>query len=60
MPCFVPPAVPPLLAHCFAERIYRREGDGATTITIEVVEPKKDRKGFAVPHRQWIIKRSFS
>jgi transposase len=50
----------PFLAHCFADRAYRGERVGAaTTITVEIVEPKDGQKGFAVQPRRWVIERSF-
>jgi transposase len=50
----------PFLAHCFADRAYRGERVGAaTTITVEIVEPKEGQKGFAVQPRRWVIERSF-
>ena len=50
----------PFLAHCFADRAYRGERVGsATTITVEIVEPKEGQKGFAVQPRRWVIERTF-
>ena len=50
----------PFLAHCFADRAYRGERVGAaTTITVEIVEPKEGQKGFAVQLKQCVMKRSF-
>lgn len=51
----------PFLAHCFANRAYRGERVGAaTTITVEIVEPKEGQKGFAVQPRRWVIERTLS
>ena len=50
----------PFRAHCFADRAYRGERVGsATTITVEIVEPKEGQKGFAVQPRRWVIERTF-
>jgi len=49
------------LVHCFADRAHRSERvSAATTITVEIVEPKEGQKGFAVQPRRWVIERSFS
>lgn len=50
----------PFLAHCFADRAYQGQRVGsATAITVEIVVPKEDQKGFAVQPRRWVIERTF-
>jgi len=50
----------PFLAHCFADRAYRRDRVGsATAINVEIVQPEEGQKGFAVQPRRWVIERTF-
>ena len=43
----------PFLAHCFAERAYQGKRVGsATAISVEIIQPKEDQKGFAVQPTQ--------
>jgi transposase len=50
----------PFLAHCFADRAYQGDRVGsATAISVEIVLPKEDQKGFAVQPRRWVIERTF-